>query len=183
MSGLTQEAIERIATEHAVQPEIIKAIIKTESGDNEFAVRFEPLYRYVVDCHTNKPFRVLTQSEIASCSAPVGFTSHAGSASTEWVGQRTSWGPMQIMGAVARELGYKGFFPGLCGELGVEYGVAHFVRLFKRFYNDHGMPGVIAAYNAGSPRYQKGKGFANQEYVDKVIGYIPAKYQHEAWLK
>ena len=181
-SGLTEEAVERIAVAHQVPAPLIKAIIKTESSNDPGAVRYEPAYRYLWNCILNEPFRRPSQAELNSSFAPSDFRSPIGSAHTEWHGQRTSWGPMQIMGAVARELGFRGFFPALCGEPGVEYGVIHFNHLFKRFHTRFGMKGVIAAYNAGSP-VARGDGFANQEYVDKVIQNIPVEFRHEGWLK
>jgi len=74
---------------------------------------------------------------------------------------------MQIMGATARELGFRAHFPALCSEQGVKFGCEHLIRLRYRFYPSHGWDGVIAAYNAGSPRMSNGK-WENQSYVDKV---------------
>jgi len=79
---------------------------------------------------------------------------------------------MQIMGAVAREYGYRRHFPGLCSDVkaGVYYAVKHLSMLHVRFYSRYGWPGVVAAYNAGSVRWDNtGETvFVNQGYVDKV---------------
>lgn len=92
--------------------------------------------------------------------------------SIERSGQKMSWGLMQVMGAVAREYGFKGtFLSELCDpHVGLKYGMIHVQTLFKR-YNGH-WPDVIAAYNMGSPRRVDGGAYENQEsYVDVVLRY------------
>ena len=76
---------------------------------------------------------------------------------------------MQVMGAVARELGFRGWFPALCTwPAGVDYGTLHLRKLRNRFLAGFGWEGVAASYNAGSPnRLDNGK-WANQSYVDKI---------------
>jgi soluble lytic murein transglycosylase-like protein len=174
--------IEQTAEEFGFHPELIKAIIMTESGNNDAAIRYEPAYRYLWNVAANTPFRTTTSAEIASAHAPADFRSQAGSIATEWHGQKTSWGAMQIMGAVAREYGFKGYFTLLCGEVGIHYGCRHLSKLSSRFKAKHGMQGVIAAYNAGSPRYRNNR-LENQEYVDKVISRIPIALRRSEWLK
>ena len=166
--GLSSVAVEAVAQEFDFDPEIINAIIQVESAGNPFATRFEPHYRYLWDCDNSRPYRKLAGSELNSPFAPDDFKALIGSDETEWVGQRISWGPMQVMGAVARELDFQGYFPMLCQELGVYYGTLHLSQLRRRFFDKHGIEGVVAAYNAGSPRQLQGK-FVNQRYVDKVF--------------
>jgi len=149
----------------------VAGLVHTESSGNVYAYRVEPHYRYLVNVIDEGPFRKLTPAEIKSEIAPIDFPYIKGISSrhTEWWGQQASWGPMQIMGAVARELSFHGAFPELCGPKGLEYGCKHFNNLEKRFYDKHGIDGVIAAYNAGSPRRTAvGNAFVNQRYVDKV---------------
>ncbi len=163
-----------IAINRGLSPDLVEAIIQVESNGNVFAYRVEPPYRYLVDVNTGKPFRRLTSAEGKSERAPKDFPyfPRVSSRDTEWLGQQASWGPMQIMGAVARELGFNGAFPELCGPVGVLYGCKHLANLHKRFYQAHGIRGVIAAYNAGRPRVtvnaQGYRVFRNQGYVDKV---------------
>ena len=149
---------------------LLKAIVMTESGGDENALRAEPHYRYLVNCVTGKPFRVLTAAEIKSETAPSDFPYFPAISSrdTEWLGQQMSWGAMQIMGAVAREYGFKGAFPELAGDEGIEYACKHLAKLRDRFYVGHGWQGVGAAYNAGSVRFSDGDDFVNQIYVDKL---------------
>lgn len=149
---------------------LVRAIVKVESNDDIYAYRVEPAYRYLVNIHSHRPFRSLTREEGRSERAPSDFPywPRISSRDTEWWGQQASWGPMQIMGAVAREYGFTESFPALCGPLGVKYGCHHLHHLRLRFHVNHGWDGVAAAYNAGSPRYTLAGDFENQIYVDKV---------------
>lgn len=176
------DIIERQAEAFDFHPELIKAIIATESAGNDFAIRYEPAYRYLWNVSTNAPFRTVSPAEAGSAIAPADFKSQSGSRTTEWIGQKMSWGAMQVMGAVAREYGFKGHFPLLCGEEGIHYGCLHLSKLSHRFKIKFGMMGVIAAFNAGSPRYRANK-LENQEYVDKVISRLPIALRSASWLK
>ena len=75
---------------------------------------------------------------------------------------------MQVMGAVARELGHTGPSDLLDPPTGLFYGCLH-LRRFRAKYDI--WPDVIAAYNAGSPRRVAGQigPYVNQSYVDKVL--------------
>ena len=92
--------------------------------------------------------------------------------SIEYHGQRTSWGLMQIMGAVARERGFKErYFSQICeASIGIDLGCRHLVWLRdKKGYRD--LSDMVAAYNAGSPRMILKDGqeqYVNQYYVDKI---------------
>lgn len=159
--------LHRIAVKHRLPIELVTAIASVESNFNDHAIRYEPPYRYLWDVRQAKPFRQLRPAELNDDRAPADFRSILGSRHTEWVGQQMSWGAMQIMGAVARENGFSGWFPELCGEEGIEFGCRHLAALYRRFHDKWGMDGVISAYNAGSPR-KVGGVFVNQSYVDKV---------------
>jgi len=159
------------ADAYSIPLDIIVAIVKVESNEHIYAYRSEPHYRYLVDVKTQKPFRRLTTSENTSEVAAKDFPyfGRISSRNTEWWGQQASWGPMQIMGAVAREYGFEGAFPELCTwTKGIMYSCEHLQKLKHRFLGKHGWAGVIAAYNAGSPRYVDNGDFENQHYVDKV---------------
>lgn len=108
---------------------------------NPWAMRFEPGFRWFV-------------GNVDAMSA------------TERNGQQTSWGLMQVMGAVAREYGFTGWFPKLCDpSLGVHYGAQHLKKFYARYGNWHD---TIASYNAGSPVKIDGR-YRNQAYVDRVL--------------
>jgi len=165
------QAIASHASFYELPKELLMAIIKVESAINKFAYRVEPPYRYLVNVASKQPFRRLTPAENKSEVAPKDFPYIRGlsSRNTEWLGQQASWGPMQIMGAVAREYGFTQAFPELCSYVaGTKFPCLHLVNLKKRFLEKHGWAGVVAAYNAGSPRYIDGGDFENQVYVDKI---------------
>lgn len=150
---------------------LVRAVVWAESAGSAWAWRVEPPYRYLVDVDTRKPFRKLRPEEIVSEKAPGDFNHFSfSSRDTEWWGQQASWGPMQVMGAVAREYGFQYPFPRLCDPYaGVEQGCMHLGVLSDRFHKTHGWAGVVAAYNAGSPRFGDDDLYVNQAYVDKVI--------------
>lgn len=138
------QLIESKAAVHGLDPDLVEAHILTESSGKPDATRFEQGFhdQYV---------------------APLGLTDN-----TEIWGRSTSWGLMQIMGQVARELGYQGSFPGLLEpSINLEYGCKKLARCYKKYPGDAG----IAAYNSGTPR-KKGDEFINQVYVDRVKGFL-----------
>ncbi len=150
MNTLNPIQIQAAAARHGLETLLVAAIVQTESAGNPWATRFEPdfLARYVD-------------------AAPRRFGGV--SVHTERMGRATSFGPMQIMGQVARERGFTGIFlTELCDpETGLEYGCRQLAALRDRYLTQWGLDGVIAAYNAGSPRTAGGR-FVNQYYVDQV---------------
>lgn len=152
--------IAELAIKHTGGTEIsgalVLGIIEVESGGDRYAARNEQNYRWTVP-QAKRP-AVCTQG-------------------TEVVFQKTSWGLMQVMGAVAREHGFTGWLPELTDpDTNVAMGVKHLVKLKNRFGEKHGMDGTIAAYNAGSPRFGTAGKFVNQAYVEKVK-QAAAKYE------
>ncbi|WP_367026633.1 lytic transglycosylase domain-containing protein [Methylococcus sp. ANG] len=130
--------MKRVAIQAACTNDIpaawVLAIIEVESSGRWDATRREPGYRWFWGKITNNQERI---------------------------GQSTSYGPMQVMGAVARELGFKGQFETLCGPLGVVYGCLHLAGLIRRF----GLTdGAIRAYNTGNSKPSK----AGDRYLAKV---------------
>lgn len=168
MSDL-DDAIALAAREHQLPVALLSAIVEVESTRDPFAWKVEPPYRYLWNLRTGAPFRTLTPAEIASERAPLDFPHlDISSRDTEWWGQQASWGPMQVMGAVAREFGFRGHFPALCGPLGIDYGARYLAALTERLLARYTWEGVVAAYNAGSPRRRADGQWENQEYVDRV---------------
>ena len=93
-----------LATANGLPPQLVRAHILQESQGNCYAVRFEPLYHYLWDNRKKAAFRPLSAAEIASSVPPADFSAPEGvitSHATEWIMQRSSWGPMQVMGAEA----------------------------------------------------------------------------------
>lgn len=160
--------IARSAEAFKLPCELVLAICTTESGLNPWAFRHEPAYRYLWDVKASRP--AVVAPAIAAQRSPVpGFRSIAGeSALTEWIGQQSSWGLMQVMGALARELGFRGHFPQLCFPTdGLTYGCRHLVDLKKAHFDTHGWAGVVSAYNCGQPT-------GDDEYVSRVASVSPA---------
>lgn len=137
-------------------PTLILAFCRVESDLDPNAVRYESEYRWFI------PPEKLEKNQVPrSCSN-----------ATESVLQRCSFGLMQIMGATARELRFSGWLTCLCDPVeGLCWGIKYLARQHRRFYQRHGLDGVIAAYNAGSPRYTVDRRFVNQSYVDKIKKY------------
>lgn len=147
-----QRIINEKAATYGIPAWLIAAVIETESGGDPWAMRFEPefLKRYVPQT-TSQRF--------------------GASMETERVMRATSFGLMQIMGQVAREFGCTfPFLSELClPENGIEFGCRKLKSLRDLHFEKLGWPGVVAAYNAGSPRTGADGKFVNQAYVDKVL--------------
>ena len=143
--------IRRESAEHKLDPLLVASIIQVESAGNTYAMRYEPAWRY------HYYAREISQNVGSSLE-------------TENKGQATSWGLMQVMGTVAREYGFKGWFSQLCEpELGLKYGCLHLKKKFEKYGS---MDKAVAAYNAGNVRYQKSGIFVNERYVDKVMRFF-----------
>lgn len=132
---------------YGVDSDLVRAIITVESSWNPWAIRFEPAWRYFVNPRDWADKLLITFE-------------------TEQTLQACSWGPMQVMGAIARELGFQQELNRLSDpELGITYGVLKLKSLAQKYRDESD---VIAAYNAGSPRKTSGGMYENQKYVDKV---------------
>jgi soluble lytic murein transglycosylase-like protein len=142
-----------IALDEEVPWTLLAAIVQTESGGDPLAVRFEPDYKYVLNTA-----QFATANNISQV--------------TEMMLQKTSWGLVQVMGGVAREHGHKGSILELAvAEIGLRYGAKHLKKFMRKYPNKED---VIASYNAGSPVKGLDGKYKNQQYVDKVIGYLNA---------
>jgi len=139
--------IESKAAAYRLDPDLVEAHVLTESSGEPTATRFEPRFyeRYV------RPLGIKDDNEAR--------------------GRATSFGLLQIMGQVARELGFQGAFSSLLDPAtGLDWGCKKLARCYKR-YEKQGIDYGIAAYNAGSAVRVDGV-FVNQAYVDKVNGYL-----------
>lgn len=148
-----QAQIEKAAANHGLPARLVAAVAGVESGGDAWAFRFEPQFyeRYV------RPDR--SMRAVGPCSLD-----------TERQARATSWGPMQVMGATARSLGFGGAFLSALADpqTGLEYGCRLLASLRDRHKAGHGWAGVVAAYNAGSVRKTAEGRFVNQAYVDKI---------------
>lgn len=168
--GEIRAAIETVSATHGLDSNLIEAIVLTESGGNPYASKPEPTYKYLVIAKTGRPFRSMTPAEVASKTPPTDFHGILPSGSVqEWWGQQQSWGLMQVMGAVARELGFKApYFSELTEPLtGLHFGCKHFAAQLawaKGHVNQ-----ALGAYNAGRGGWN---GALAQDYVVKVNGWL-----------
>jgi hypothetical protein len=145
--------ISTIAQFNGVDIDLAVSIAETESYFDENAVRFEAGWKYVFNCDGYAKASRISED-------------------TERVLQMCSWGMMQVMGTVARELGFRGNLLELTKpELGVKFGCLKLKELMGKYsYSDD----LIAAYNAGTPRKVDGK-YSNETYVAKVRGLYAAR--------
>lgn len=164
-TGVIRAAIETAAAGHGLSANLVEAIVLQESGGNTWATRPEPAYRYLVTAKTGQPFRFLSPNEAASKLPPSDFHGILPSgALQEWLGQQTSWGLMQVMGAVARELGFKApYFAELTDPMtGLHFGCKHFANQLA--WSKGNVNRALGAYNAG----HGGADGVGQDYATKV---------------
>jgi hypothetical protein len=129
-----------------LDPDLAVAICKQESNYDSSAVRYEQGWTY--------HFEVEKHSKLLGIS----FLS-------EFQLQKFSWGPMQVMGSVCRELQFKGHLTEMIFPLnGVQYGCRK-LRALSNKYSDQ--LDVIAAYNAGNATKVNGA-YRNKTYVESV---------------
>jgi soluble lytic murein transglycosylase-like protein len=143
--------VKAFSAEFLVNPRMALAIVYQESAGDTYAARVEEdlVLRWVFPAMNAKKHRITMTTEITF--------------------QKTSWGLMQVLGVVARELGYDEQLPKLTvPNVGLRWGIKNIAKLQGRYlqYTD-----IIAAYNAGSPKKVEGK-YKNQEYVDSVMKHM-----------
>lgn len=167
--GEYRTIIEAAEVAHGIPAAIICGIISQESAWDTWSMRFEPDFtkRYIIPAYpkSTPTFQVL---------------------------QGSSWGLMQIMGLVARELGYKdNVLYLLKPEIGIEWGCRKLAALEKRYgvgrgrleeFGTRGILGqdVISGYNQGNDRWvdsdldnvhDLNEVYRNQDYVSAVLGF------------
>ena len=136
-----------VAKSFNLDPTLVAAIVAVESGSHPDKVRYEPGYRWIF-----KPEDFAKALNITL--------------DTEKVLQSCSWGLMQIMGATARQHGFKEDMPVLCHpEKNLFYGCKHLKSLVNKYPIQ---TDAIAAYNAGTPKEMANGKYFNQQYIDKV---------------
>ena len=149
---LPWDRIEPIAYKYKLDPTLVASIIWTESRGDPCAARYEPKWRYLFNTtqYANN-MNITHQTEIEL--------------------QKFSYGLMQVMGSVAREMGFSDELPRLYDiDINLEYGCKKLAQLRDRF--PHDFTDMISAYNQGGPYKTPGGFYRNQTYVDKVMGYF-----------
>jgi len=171
------------AGRYGLDPRLICALCEVESSWMPWAVRHEAGYEWLVG---------FKKAELRDM--PVSFMDikqqwwkphpklarimplySADLIQTELLAQQTSWGLMQIMGATARERGFRSWLTELCDPaVNLEWGCRH-LRWMIDHNNAYGLPDfrikpedLAAAWNAGTRIVIDGK-YKNQPYVDRVL--------------
>lgn len=170
--------------DHALPQAVVDALITVESARNTYAWNPEPKYRWFWDIKSNAPFRRVTALEIANQVPPRDFPSAPGTdPDQEWWAQQASWGLMQVMGAVARERGFRGLYLTALTDpvLGIAYGCRHLRWCLDLSRGD--TAAALACYNGGPSDNQPGRPLRNADYVRKVVVELwrDPKYQGLAW--
>ncbi len=143
---------EELIASHArilgVHPEILACFVAIESGFHPSVVRYEPNWKYSL--------------------TPDLFSRKLGiSARTEFELQKFSWGLLQIMGTVAREVGFDGHLTELCyPDVGLQIGGLKVLQVLQKF---GASTDAVASYNGGSPFKSPDGLYLNQEYVDRFL--------------
>lgn len=148
-------AVERWASYLKLDPDLLVAIIRQESDGRIHALRFEEHWRYL--------------------ERPELFAKRLGTTiETELKLQCFSYGLMQVMGSVARELGFVYELPLLLDvATNIQYGALKLKTYMVR-YRDK-IEDAIASYNAGSVRINLLSKYENQDYVDSVLRFYAMK--------
>jgi len=151
------DIINNCARIYEIDEKLIKAIIKTESSWNPWAIRVERGFwsRYLAGIKSmffktpEKDERWLIYPDFVSAS----------------------YGLMQIMLTTAMELGFRFDYPTelLEPNLNIKYGCAYLRKMHNRYgdWND-----AISSYNQGSNRKNFNGTYKNQKYVDKITQYF-----------
>ncbi len=138
------------APKYGLTSALLAALAWRESSFYPYAWNPEPRYPYFVNVLSGAPFRKLTDAEIASKFPPADFRALRGDADSEWWAQQASIGLCQIMGAVARELGFRA--PSLLElvkpDVNIDLGAKHLANQISRFGTT---ADGLSAYNAGRP--------------------------------
>jgi soluble lytic murein transglycosylase-like protein len=122
----------------------------------------------IADHETNlDPNKTRFESEWTYFHLPTYYSQKNGiSLKTEKCLQSISWGAMQVMGAVCRELGYEDQLPLMIRpELGILFGCRKLKSLSAKYSVEYD---VIAAYNAGTPIKDINGMYKNMFYVQDV---------------
>lgn len=141
---------------YPLDPALALAIVWQESEGVPYKWNPEPRYRWIWNVKENAPFRQMTSAEIASEVPPGDFPALAGDRDQEWWGQQVSWGLTQIMGAAAREEGFKGgWLPELIFDpyLNLEFGIKHLWRYAFQKGNRLTVDALLRYNGGGNAKY------------------------------
>ena len=130
------------ATLYSIDLPLICAVAAQESSWNPWACRYEPLFfsKYIQPLLNNGTIHSMTEATMRA----------------------SSFGPMQVLGEVAREYGFKGqFLTELCDpDVGLDYGCRKLQKCIQDHPNDQ--RGALLAYNGGG----------DPQYSDLVLQFV-----------
>lgn len=151
ISDLPWDEINFYANKYDLDKNHIAACIMTESNGNQYAARYEPSWKYMY--------------------FPRNYADKLGiTLETEQSLQCTSYGLMQIMGSVCRELGFNEHLPILYTiQSNLDMGCNKLKQLLKKCAK---IEEAISAYNAGNVRRTDGGFFINQPHVDRFCQWL-----------
>lgn len=136
-----------------VDQNILKSILEQESHFNPYVLRYEPTYNYLLNPNHYAQKLLITVP-------------------TETMTQKMSWGLGQIMGGLARELGFEDHMGHLLRpEINIEYVCKYLLRIQ---INAKTPDAIFACYNGGMGALlnQKDGKFPNQGYVDSCMNHL-----------
>lgn len=109
------------AVTFGIEPDLALSVLWQECGGDQWAMRYEVAWRYFYDAKRKLPLYERDRSiEVNRTGA---FRTLG---ATEFHAQSTSFGLFQVMGAVARERGLRGWLTRLCDpETGMQIGLTH----------------------------------------------------------
>lgn len=134
----------------SMEPCLIAAVIMKESSGVTWKTRFEVHWKW--------------ENDLAGYASRLGI-----SQATELIHQKTSWGLMQVMGATARDMGFRGYLVELCANpaLGVHFGTKY---LKARLMTTNTVEEALSTYNAGPGELKDGV-INNTDYVASVMRF------------
>lgn len=139
--------IDLYASLFLLDSKLVKAVIQAESDWRTHAVRYEKSYVYL--------YKV---DELAK--------KHSVTSGTLEMLQKSSWGLMQVMGAVAMEYGLNELPSALVRpEVGIYFGCLHLESMKHKWGNDPF--DIYAAYNAGAVRKDNQGEYRNKSAMDR----------------
>lgn len=144
------DSINKYCKKYDLDPHLVTALIATESGFNPLVIRYEEDYRYLY--------------KLPEIRVSVGCT-----LSTMRTMQKTSWGLMQIMGAVYYELGGTNWATILLQpDINIKFGCEYLAKIIKK-QNLVYAGDIYAAYNSGAVRKMRSGQLVNQKNVDRFL--------------
>lgn len=144
---MIKEIINKHALKNGIDPDLALAIATVESSLNPFVMRYELGYRWTY--------------HITDYAHKLKITD-----ATEEQLQKFSYGLFQLMGGLARTIGYDDHLPKILDpEINASLGCRHIKSLLIKFKGEND---AISSFNQGSPRKTDGGLYQNQQYCDKV---------------